>query len=105
MRGLPYDTVNPSVTMNAYLGLFVMLFSRQGDPQTLYISFSQDGVQEWSAPAVLLRVNAPSTIAFPSLIGATNSTVTGKLATLVYASSPPSGAQPVDFVARSLTFE
>jgi hypothetical protein len=104
LQGLPYGAMNPSVSFNAFLNSYVMVLSVQGDAQTLWIAVSTDGVQAWSAPAVLLRVAPPATLAWGSLVGSSNASVSERVATLVYAATPPTGKRSVDWVARSLTF-
>jgi len=104
LQGLPYGAMNPSVSFNAYLNRYVMVLSVQGDAQTLWIALSADGVQAWSAPAVLLRVAPPATLTWGSLLGTSSSSASERVATLVYAATPPTGKRPVDWVARSVTF-
>jgi len=103
LPGVPENTCCPIVSFNAHLNLFVMLYTTWGSNNTFFITTSPDGVT-FGPSQVLLRVAAPRAIAYPQLIGAANSSVSDRVATLAYAAAPPTGDKPRDFVYRDITF-
>jgi hypothetical protein len=103
LPGVPADVCCPTVTFNADLGVFLMISTTWGSNNTLFIAASADGLA-WGAPQVLLKAPAPRAVAYGQLIGAANSSVSGRAATLAYAAAPPTGDKPRDFVYRSIVF-
>jgi hypothetical protein len=104
LDGVPSNVCCPTVTFNSDLGVFLMVSTTWGSSDTLFIAVSDDGLA-WAPPQVLLRVPAPRAVAYGQLIGAANSSVSGRVTTLAYAAAPPTGDKPRDFVYRDLTFE
>jgi hypothetical protein len=103
LPGVASNVCCPTVSFNADLDLFVMVSTTWGTNNTLFIATSPDGLA-WDAPQVLLRAPAPRAIAYGQVIGASNSSVSGRVSTLAYAAAPPTGGRPRDFVYRAITF-
>ena len=103
LAGVKANVCCPTVTYNSDLGVFIMISTVWGPSNELFIATSTDGLT-WDAPQVLLQVPAPRAIAYGQLIGAANSSVSGRVSTLAYAAAPPTGPKPRDFVYREITF-
>jgi hypothetical protein len=103
LTGVPANSCCPIVSFNSYLNAFVMVLTKWGVNSTLFIQTSTDGLT-FGDEQVLLDVPAPRAIAYGQLIGSSNSSVSGRVATLAYAAAPPTGDKPRDFVYRSITF-
>ena len=103
LPGVPSNTCCPIVHYNYYLAQYVMVYTTWGNDTTLFIATSLDGVK-WGNSSVLLQVGAGRSIAYGQVVGPTNMTQAGEVATLVYAAAPPTGPYPRDFIARSIQF-
>lgn len=103
LPGMPANACCPIVSFNTYVGQYIAIISTWGSNNTFLIATSPDGIA-WSSPEVLLEVPHPRAIAYGQLIGDSNSSVSGRSATLLYAAAPPTSGKPRDFVYRSITF-
>jgi hypothetical protein len=103
LPGVPANACCPIVSYNDWLQRYVMVYTTWGLNNTLFISTSDDGLA-WGPAQTLLAVPAPRAIAYGQLVGAHNSSVSSRVATLAYAAAPPTGGKPRDFVFRTITF-
>lgn len=103
LPGVPANACCPIVTWSSFLSAFVMIYTTWSNESTLYIATSQDGIS-FGAAQILLSVDSPRKIAYGQLIGSSNSSEIGSVATLAYAAAPPTSPYPRDFVYRTITF-
>jgi hypothetical protein len=103
LPGVPANACCPIVHWNSFLGAFVMVYDLWGQPGTLYIATSADGLA-WGQHQVLLQAAANRSIAYGQILGQHNNSVAGQAAVLAYAAAPPTGSEPRDFVFRTIEF-
>jgi hypothetical protein len=104
LPGVPENACCPIVHYNTHLRAFVMLYDKWGQPGTIYLATSADGLS-WGASQVLLQAAANRSIAYGQVLGEHNSSQAGQSALLAYAAAPPVGGEPRDFVYRTITFD
>ena len=103
LPGVPANACCPIVHYNAFLGAFVMVYTKWGVNGTLFLATSPDGVH-WGPSQVLLQAATGRAIAYGQVLGPHNNSVAGQEAVLAYAAAPPVGGHPRDFVYRTITF-
>ena len=81
-----------------------MVYDKWGQPGTLYLTTSLDGLA-WGESQLLLQAATNRSIAYGQILGDHNASVAGQAAILAYAAAPPVGGQPRDFVYRTITFD
>ena len=103
LPGVPQNACCPIVHFNSFLNKFFMVFNKWGQDSTLLASVSDDGIS-WEEPVVLVQAQSNRSLAYGQVIGDTNNSVAGETAILAYAAAPPTGAEPRDFIFRSISF-
>lgn len=104
LPGVPSNVCCPIVHYNTHLGRYVMVYDKWGQPGTLYLTTSLDGLA-WGESQLLLQAATNRSIAYGQILGDHNASVAGQAAILAYAAAPPVGGEPRDFVYRTITFD